>query len=182
MRFVPVKSAEQQAALTLVGIRERAVAARTQLANTIRACAAEFGVTAAKGVSHIPRLLERIMADENIPALAHDLFASLADEFAQPRERLEEIEASLMIWYRRNECCRRHAKIPGIGPIGAVLLAMKAPAPEQFASGRQFAAWMGLTPGITRQLAMSGPVLLRELAMRPCAKLWSWARLRCFGR
>lgn len=146
MRFVPVKSAEQQAALMLVGIRERAVAARTQLANTIRGYAAEFGVTAAKGVSHIPRLLERIMADDNVPALARDLFASLADEFAQLRERLEEIEASLMTWYRRNECCRRLAKIPGVGPIGAVLLVMKAPAPEQFASGRQFAAWMGLTP------------------------------------
>lgn len=142
MRFVPVKSAEQQAALMLVGIRERAVAARTRLANTIRACAAEFGVTAAKGVSHIPRLLESIMADENIPALAHDLFASLADEFAQLRERLEETEASLMIWYRRNECCRPLAKIPGVGPIGAVLLEMKAPALEQFASGRQFATWV----------------------------------------
>jgi transposase len=146
MRFVPVKSAEQQAALMLVGIRERAVAARTQLANTIRGYAAEFGVTAAKGVSHIPRLLERIMADDNVPAMTRDLFASLADEFAQLRERLEEIEASLMTWYRRNECCRRLSKIPGVGPIGAVLLVMKAPAPEQFASGRQFAAWMGLTP------------------------------------
>lgn len=146
MRFVPEKIAEQQAVLMLVGIRERAVAARTQLANTIRGYAAEFGVTAAKGVSHIPRLLERIMADDNVPALARDLFASLADEFAQLRERLEEIEASLMTWNRRNECCRRLAKIPGVGPIGTVLLVMKAPAPEQFASGRQFAAWMGLTP------------------------------------
>jgi transposase len=155
MRFVPVKSAEQQAALMLVGIRERAVAARTQLANPIRDYAAEFGVTAAKGVSPIPRLLERIMADENVPALARDLFSSLAGEFAQLRERLEEIEASLMTWYRSNECCRRFAKIPGVGPIGAVLLVMKAPAPEQFASGRQFAAWMGLIP---RDYATAGKV------------------------
>lgn len=112
MRFVPVKSAEQQAALMLVGIRERAVATLTQLANRIRGYAAEFGVTAAKGASHIPRLMERIMADENVPALARDLFASLADEFAQLRERLEKIGASLMTWYRSNECCRRLAKIP----------------------------------------------------------------------
>src|SRR5690606_29130508 len=146
MRFVPVKSADQQAALMLVGMRERAVAARTQLANTIRGYAAEFGLTAAKGVSHIPRLLERVMVDENVPALARDLFASLVDEFAQLRERLKKIEAKLMAWYRSNECCRRLATIPGVGPIGAVLLVMKAPAPEQFASGRQFAAWMGLTP------------------------------------
>lgn len=146
MRFVPAKSADQQAALMLVGVRERAVAAQTQLANTIRGYAAEFGLTAAKGLSHIPRLLERIVVDEDIPALARDLFASLAEEFAQLSERLKEVEAKLMAWYRSNECCRRLTKIPGVGPIGAVLMVMKAPAPEQFASGRQFAAWMGLTP------------------------------------
>jgi transposase len=146
MRFVPVKSADQQAALMLVGLRERAVAAQTQLANTIRGYAAEFGLTAAKGMSHIPLLLERIMIDESLPAVARELFASFAEEFAQLGERLKEVEAKLMAWYRNNECCRRLAKIPGVGPIGAVLLVMKAPAPEQFASGRQFAAWMGLTP------------------------------------
>lgn len=85
----------------LVGLRERAVAAQTQIGNTIRGYAAEFGLTAAKGMSHIPLLLERMAVDDNIP---------------------------------------------GVGPIGAVLLVMKAPAPEQFTSGRQFAAWMGLTP------------------------------------
>lgn len=146
MRFVLAKSADQQAALMLVGVRERAVAAQTQLANTIRGYAAEFGLTAAKGLSHIPRLLARIVVDENIPALARDLFASLAEEFAQLCERLKEVEAKLMAWYRSSECCRRLAKIPGVGPIGAVLMVMKAPAPEQFASGRQFAAWIGLTP------------------------------------
>jgi transposase len=146
MRFVPMKSADQQAALMLVGLRERAVAAQTQLANTIRGYAAEFGLTAAKGMSHIPLLLERVMIDETVPGLSRELFASLAEEFAQVGARLKEVEAKLMTWYRNNECCRRLAKIPGVGPIGAVLLAMKAPAPEQFASGRQFAAWMGLTP------------------------------------
>jgi len=64
-------------------------------------------------------------------------------------ERLKEVEAKLMAWYRNNECCRRLAKIPGVGPIGAVLLVMKAPAPEQFRSGRQFAAWMGVVARIT---------------------------------
>ena len=146
MRFVPVKSTDQQAALMLVGLRERAVAAKTQLANTIRGYATEFGLTAAKGMSHIALLLERIMIDETVPAMARELFASFAEEFAQLSERLRELEAKLMAWYRNNECCRRLAKIPGVGPIGAVLLVMKAPAPDQFASGRQFAAWMGLTP------------------------------------
>lgn len=86
------------------------------------------------------------MSAETVPALARDLFASLAEDFAQLGARLKEVEAKLMAWYRNNECCRRLAKIPGVGPIGAVLLVMKAPTPELFASGRQFAAWMGLTP------------------------------------
>lgn len=144
--FVPVKSADQQAALMFMGMRERSVAAQTQLANTIRGYAAEFGLTAAKGMFHIPLLLERIMIDETVPVMARDLLASLAEEFAQLGVRLKEVEAKLMAWYRNNECCRRLAKIPGVGPIGAILPVMKAPAPEQFTSGRQFAAWMGLTP------------------------------------
>jgi transposase len=134
MRFVPVKSVDQQAALMLVGLRERVVAAQTQLTNSIRGYAAEFGLTAAKGLSHIPLLLERTRIDESIPDLARDLFASLADEFVRLNERRKEVEAKLMAWYRNNECCRRLAKIPGVGPIGAVLLVMKAPAPELFAS------------------------------------------------
>lgn len=146
MRFVPVKTADQQASLMLVGMRERIVAAQTQLVNTIRGYAAEFDLTAAKGVSHISPLLERIMVDEAVPALARDLFGSLAEEFSQLDERRRHIEAKLMAWHRNNECSRRLARIPGVGPIGAVLLVMKAPAPEQFSSGRQFAAWMGLTP------------------------------------
>ena len=52
----------------------------------------------------------------------------------------------MMTWHRANECSRRLAQIPGVGPVGASLLMMKTPAPELFASGRQFAAWMGLTP------------------------------------
>ena len=146
MRFVPVKSADQASRADLVGLRERAVAAQRQLPIRFVAMQLRFGLTAAKGMFHIPFLLERIMIDDNIPALARDLFASLAEEFAQLGERLKEVEAKLMAWYRDNECCRRLAKIPGVGPIGAVLLVMKAPAPEQFTSGRQFAAWMGLTP------------------------------------
>ncbi len=146
MRFVPAKTPEQQAGLMLVGMRERLILAQTQLANTIRGYAAEFGLTAAKGISHIPLLLERIMVDETVPDLARELFASLSDEFARMGERRKDIEAKLKAWYRNNEVSNRLAKIPGVGPLGAALLTMKTPAPKEFASGRQFAAWMGLTP------------------------------------
>ena len=78
--------------------------------------------------------------------LARELFAVQAKEYAQLQAQIDEIEARLMAWHKADECSRRLAKIPGVGPIGAALLTMKTPAPELFRSGRQFAAWMGLTP------------------------------------
>jgi transposase len=146
MRFVPVKTAEQQAALMLVGVRDRLIRNRTQLANAIRGHAAEFGLTAAKGMAHLVPLLERIQADESLPALARELFAAEATEYAQLQAQIDEVDAKLTAGHRADECSRRLAKIPGVGPIGAVLLRMKTPDPALFQSGRQFAAWIGLTP------------------------------------
>jgi transposase len=146
MRFVPVKTAEQQAALMLVGVRDRLIRNRTQLANAIRGYAAEFGLTAAKGMFHLDPLLERIQADESLPGLARELFAAQAREYAQLQAQIDEVDAKLLAWHRANECSRRLAKIPGVGPIGATLLTMKTPQPGMFRSGRQFAAWIGLTP------------------------------------
>jgi transposase len=146
MRFVPVKTAEQQAALMLTGIRERLIARRTQLSNTIRGYAAEFGITAAKGLDKIEPLLARIAQDARVPKIAHDLFAVQEREYAQLQVELKAIEARLRAWHRTNADSRRLAKIPGIGPIGATALVMKTPDPHAFPSGRHFAAWLGLTP------------------------------------
>jgi transposase len=146
MRFVPVKTADQQAALMLAGMRERLVRRRTQLSNVIRGYAAEFGLIAAKGLDKIESLLERIATDAALPELAKELFAAHGKEYAQLKVQIEKIEAKLMAWHRHNELSRRLAKIPAIGPIGASLLAMKVPDPKGFRSGRDFAAWIGLTP------------------------------------
>jgi transposase len=146
MRFVPIKTADQQAALMLVGLRDRLIRNRTQLSNAIRGYAAEFGLTAANGLANLRPLLERIQADEGVPDLARELFAAQAEEYTQLEEQIASISAKLMAWHKADECSRRLAKIPGIGPIGAALLMMKTPAPELFRSGRQFAAWIGLTP------------------------------------
>ena len=146
MRFVPVKTAEQQAALMLVGLRDRLIRNRTQLSNAIRGYAAEFGFTAARGMAHVDPLLDRIQADESVPVLARELFAAQAEEYARLQAQIDEVNSKLMAWHKADECSRRLAKIPGIGPIGATLLLMKTPAPEMFRSGRQFAAWIGLTP------------------------------------
>lgn len=146
MRFVPTKSADQQAALMLVGMRTRLIKKRTQLANAIRGFAAEFGITAATGMCRIEPLLDRIAADERLPELARELFALHGQEYAQLLHEIERVEAKLMEWHRNDECSQRLANIPGIGPIGASLLMMKAPDPRMFKSGRDFAAWIGLTP------------------------------------
>ena len=130
----------------LVGVRDRMIRNRTQLANAIRGYAAEFGLTAAKGLAHLVPLLDRIEADENLPVLARDLFASQAKEYAQLQAQIAEVDGKLMAWHRADECSQRLDKIPSVGPIGAVLLRMKTPEPEMFQSGRQFAAWIGLTP------------------------------------
>ena len=146
MRFVPVKTAEQQAALMLIGVRDRLIRNRTQLTNAIRGYAGEFGLTAAKGKAHLDPLLERIQTDESLPALARELFAAQAKEYAQLQAQIDKVDARLIAWHRADECSRPLVKIPGVGPIGAVLLKIKTPEPELFRSGRQFAAWIGLTP------------------------------------
>jgi transposase len=146
MRFVPAKTAEQQAAQMLAGTRDRLIRRRTQLTNAIRGYAAEFGLIAARGVDKIEPLLARLQAEPMLPALARELFAEHATEYAQLQAQLKAIEAKLMAWHRHNEPSRRLAKIPGIGPIGASLLVMKVAQPQAFRSGRYFAAWIGLTP------------------------------------
>ena len=146
MRFVPVKTVEQQAALMLVGLRDRLIRNRTQLGNSIRGYAAEFGLTAAKGIAHLHPLLHRIQADESLPSLARELFAIQGIEYTALQEKITEVNTKIIERHRADECSQRLDKIPGVGPIGATLLIMKTPEPERFRSGRQFAAWIGLTP------------------------------------
>jgi transposase len=146
MRFVPAKTEEQQAALMLLGVRERLIRNRTRLANSIRAHAAEFGIITATGFPGLALLFDRIQADETLPALARELFALQAAEFMQLDIQIGDIERKVKAWQTADECSQRLAKIPGVGPIGAMMLIMKTPAPELFRSGRHFAAWLGLTP------------------------------------
>ena len=146
MRFVPVKSREQQAACMLMTVRERLVSVKSQLSNAIRSYAAEFGIVGPAGRQNVNALIERILEDETLPDLARDLFRFQAKEYAAVEARLEENEDKLMVWHRADDLSRRIATIPGVGPIGSTMLSMKAPPAESFRSGRQFAAWLGLTP------------------------------------
>ena len=121
-------------------MRTRLIQKRTQLTNAIRGFAAEFGVTAATGMCRIEPLLERIAADETVPELARELFSLHGQEFTQLKQEIERVEDKLMEWHRSDECSQRLAQTPGVGPIGASLLIMKTPDPQQFKSGRDFAA------------------------------------------
>lgn len=146
MRFVPVKTPDQQAALMLMGMRTTLVRQRTTMSNAIRGYAAEFGLVAATGLDKIEPLLERIAREASLPSLARELFAAYAKDYGALQARVREVDAQVLAWARTNDVARRLAQVPGIGPIGASLLAMKTPDPKAFRNGRDFAAWMGLTP------------------------------------
>jgi len=184
MLFVPVKTVEQQAALMLAGTREQLVARRTQVSNTIRGYAAEFGVTMSKGLDRIEPLLTRIAADESVPEMARELFVLYAADYAQLQLQVKAIDVKLLAWHRAHADSLRLAEIPGIGPIGASALVMKAPDPKAFRSGRDFAAWMGLTPkdhstgGKTRlgKITRAGDERLRSLLVAGATSVIRWAR------
>jgi transposase len=146
MRFVPVKSADQQALQMLAKLRAQFIGRRTQLANSIRGFAAEFGLVAPKGLSRLGDLLADIRASAGIPAMARAMFETLACDYARVSEEIAALDEKLLALHRDNEVSRRLAAMPGIGPIGATLLSIKVTDVHGFKSGREFAAWLGLTP------------------------------------
>ena len=131
----------------LAGTRDQLIRRRTQLSNTIRGYAAEFGLMAAKGLDKIEPLLARIAADDGPAGAGQGAVRRTTPGICRSSScKLRKIEAKLMAWHRQNELSRRLVEIPAIGPIGAALLVMKVPDPQAFRSGRDFAAWIGLTP------------------------------------
>jgi transposase len=145
-RLVPIKSVEQSAAQMLLGVQDSLVKRRTQLTNTLRGHAAEFGLVAAKGLDKIEPLLARIATDDSLPALAREMFAVLGREYAELGPRIAQIDKKMLAFHRSNEVTRRLREVPTIGPIGACLFATKIVDPHAFRSGRRCAAWIGLTP------------------------------------
>lgn len=144
MRFVPVKSEEQQAASMLMKTRALLVGQRTQLINAIRGHAGEFGIVVARGIGNLGDLRERIAAS-SIPEAAKEAIALLAAQADDTGSRLREIDQKLTTLHKSNEVSRRLAAVPGIGLHTALTLATTVDA-AMFESARHFAAWLGLTP------------------------------------
>jgi transposase len=143
MRFVPVKSAEAQAALLDHKARDFLIRQQTQTVNTIRAHLAEFGIVVAKGIHNVDRLLEAV---EQAPEAARPALDLLADQLRDLRGRIETVTKRIETAQKADPLARRLATIPGLGPIASSAFAVTTPDVAAFRSARDYSAWLGLTP------------------------------------
>jgi len=148
MRFVGVKSAEQQGQLMQHRTRDLLMRQRTQVINALRAHLAELGIVAAQGREGLKELLA-IIADESDARLPIDARASLivlAAQLQAVQTLIGSIEKRITAQHRANEASKRLQSIPGIGVIGASAIVSTVTDPNAFRSGRDLAAWIGLVP------------------------------------
>ena len=148
MRFVPTKSAQQQAGLMLHRSRQLLVRQRTMLSNAIRGHLAELGIISAKGRHGTAALLQVIAnaEDDRIPPIARFCLEVLARQYMALTAEIGAIDKRIHAWHRSCEDSRRLEEIPGIGPIVATALVAEIGDWKQFRSGRNLAAWIGLVP------------------------------------
>lgn len=164
MRFVPVKTAESQAAIMLHRSRDLLVRQRTQLINALRAHLAEVGLVAATGVDGLKSLLAIIReAGETgqLPGPMRQALQPLVDQLAALQAQIGQLERSIHAQHRASDVSRRLETIPGIGVIGATAIAATVSEPGAFKSGREFAAWIGLVP---RQHSTGGKQMLGSIS------------------
>ena len=165
MRFVSVKTVEQQAVLSLHRTRQGFVKARTAQANQIRGLLAEFGLIIPKGISNIAKRVPELIEDASneLTGSLRMLIQRLMDHLKELDRQVGELETQIKAWHRTSETSRRLEKIPGIGPISATALVASVGDPGNFANGRQLAAWLGLVP---RQHSTGGKATLLGISKR----------------
>ncbi len=148
MRFVPIKTKEQQTALMLHRTRQLLVRQRTMLSNALRGHLAELGIVSAKGRNGTAELLRIITdsADSRVSAAVRGILDVLARQYSAIGIEIVSIDKSIMALHRACEASRRLAEIPGIGPVGATALVAEIGDWNTFSSGRSLAAWIGLVP------------------------------------
>ena len=147
MRFVAVKSEAKQAAAVIFRTRDLLVGQRTQITNALRGHLAEYGRIAPQGPSHVERLIAQVEdPSSDIPDAARSCLARLIEILRSLQAEIAELDREIAARAQADDLARRLMTMPGIGPLIATALEALAPAPESFRSGRDFAAWIGLTP------------------------------------
>ena len=165
MHFVAVKSEESQAGMMQFGVRDLLVRQRTQAINALRGHLAEFGLVAPRGPAHVVRLAWALESEEGagLPALTREMGALLLERIAELDRKVAELDRALRAAAREDEEAARAMTVPGVGPITAMALQALAPPLETFRKGRDFAAWLGLTP---RQHSTAGKPRLGRISKR----------------
>lgn len=155
MRFVPVKSVDQQALIMVHRLRASLISDHTRGINQVRGLLAEFGVVIARGADLLKRqwLQVRQQNAERLPALAWEMLDGLYAEISRLHERILELDRQIKAFVREDEAAARLAEVPGIGVVTASALVATVGDGRDFKNGRQFAAWLGLVP---RQYSTGG--------------------------
>lgn len=160
IKFVPVKSVEQQGTLALHSARALLIKQQTMLANAVRGLAAEFGLVVPLGFGKLAELVAQVEAEASVPEAARQALRALHAQLGAVREAAAALEAPIIEHARRDETARRLATIPGVGPITASLIAATVTDVGLFKSARHFAAWLGLVP---RQHSTGGKARLGRI-------------------
>jgi transposase len=164
MRFVPIKDVDQQSVLMLHRARALLIRQRTMLVNALRAHMAEFGIIAPQGLRNVEQLIDAISdARTALPELARSILQLIVAQLNDTAARIRLLEARLAKWHRANGVSRLLASVPGVGIMGASAIAATVTDPALFHSGREFAAWLGMTP---RQNSSGGKERLGGISKR----------------
>jgi len=173
MRFVPIKSVEQQAVLSLHRVRQGFVRARTAQGNQIRGLLGEAGLIIPKGIVNVAKRVPALLEDagDEVPASFRQLIQRLTEHLKELDRQVDELETQIKAWHRGSKLSCKLEKIPGIGPLGASALVASIADAKSFDNGRQLSAWLGLVPrqdssgGKPKLLGISkrGDVYLRTL-------------------
>ncbi len=149
MRFVALKSAEQQALLALHRVRQGLIDSRTALVNQLRGLLGEFGVVVAAGRRRFEQALPRLIAQDSaeVPPLLREVLEPMRLQLLGLNEQIARLEGRIAAWHRENDASRRAAEVPGVGALTASAAVATIGDPHVFDSGRGFAAWLGITPG-----------------------------------
>lgn len=148
MRFVPIKTINQQAAITIFRTRSLFVSQRTQLVNALRGHLAEVGLVEARGVRNFPKLF-RLMesaADTALPPIMKKALADISDQIHRLDDLVTKLDREIDRRVRRDKDAGRLLTIPGVGPKTAMCVIATVPDIHRFPSGRHFSSWLGLTP------------------------------------